>query len=128
MQVEQVRLVGHCPSAQASLLSFHAVVGILYLTTLKLQVPDDEFFVLEPALLAARRQLAVRPESQAASATKTRKLPASIGSDKKPCAVLPSPAVGDSRKRKLPPSFAEQQKQTTPAAPAALQYKVPEFS
>ena len=132
MQVEQVRLVGGCHCARARLVSLcvkHASMS-LYSTApgWKLQVRDDEFFAVEQALLAAGRQLAVRPEDHAASATKIKTLPSFVTQIKKLCTAVPDAVVVDSRKRKLPPSLAQQHKQTASAAPVKLQYKVPDLS
>ena len=89
--------------------------------SLDVQVPEAEFFVVEQALLAAGGRLAAAPASKAASALRTRKLPAVLASNNAMGTTLTSGISVESKKRKLPPAFAQQQKQ---AAPAALTYKV----
>lgn len=90
-----------------------------------MQVPDAEFFAVEQALLAAGRQLAAKPKQTTCLSAVVRKLPASITSSRKPSAVQQTVPTVDCKKRKLPPTFAQQQQtDRTQAVQAGLQYKV----
>lgn len=127
MQVEQVR-----PFQRQHWLKIHCC-ACSYCSSryigeshrLEMQVPDAEFFAVEQALLAAGRQLAAKPKHTTGPAAVTRKLPASVTSNRKPSAVQQTGQIVDCKKRKLPTSFAQQeQNERTQAVQAGLQYKV----
>ncbi|KAL3131058.1 hypothetical protein ABBQ38_000374 [Trebouxia sp. C0009 RCD-2024] len=74
------------------------------------QVPDAEFFAVEQALLAAGRQPAACPRPKTCTTAVVKKQPASVTSSRRSSATLQSgPSISDGKKRKLPPSFAQQQ-------------------
>jgi len=86
-------------------------------------VPDAEFFAVEQAILAAERQRGAA--LYASSAAKAG--PQCLASSAHPlnrCSVNAKAIAVDSKKRKLPLSFAQQEKRPAPATTAALDYKV----
>ena len=92
---------------------------------LNVQVPDAEFFAVEQALLAAGRQLAAKPRQSTYPAANVRKLPASVTFSRKPSAMQQTGPLADGKKRKLPPSFAQQQHTgKVQGVQAGLHYKV----
>ena len=119
------------PSQPRQLLKKHCCTCTFCSTCLKTeadrletQVPDAEFFAVEQALLAAGRHLATKPSQVLHPAASSRKLPASITSSRNPSAALQTDLTVDCKKRKLPPSFAQQQQNDRAQTQTGLQYKV----
>ncbi|KAL0047414.1 hypothetical protein WJX82_002778 [Trebouxia sp. C0006] len=86
------------------------------------RVPDAEFFAVEQAILAAERQRGAALHASSAAKSGSQCL-ASSAHPLNRCSVDAKAFAVDSKKRKLPLSFAQQEKRPAPAATAALDYK-----
>ena len=86
-------------------------------------MPDAEFFAVEQAILAAERQRGATLHASSAAKSGSHCL-ASSAHPLNRCSVDAKAFAGGSKKRKLPLSFAQQEKRPAPATTAALNYKV----